>query len=392
LLDTAPPELFYISKNNLDCSGLINVFEIEENTEINVEEEILGKKTYKTSTGVELSNGMKVYFQGDVTPSKYKEGNWYVDGIGTGIKLVSDKNLQVPSIFTDVYEIPFDVDGFDQLPYEDAASYPLLKDYIVINRSSADRNPWTRYNRWFHRDAIETSATANNVEVVLDQNARATRPIIEFEAGIKLYNHGNKAKQDVNLVDNFTKDVFSIIEGSLGYNVDGVDLVDGMRLLVIADTDILVNGKIYIVNFILHNGRRQIALTEAEDSDPQEGETVLILEGSHRGNMYYYTNQKWNASQEKNSVNQAPLFDIFDNAGNSLSDIVYYNSTNFLGTKLFSYKEGVGNNDSELGFPLSYRTISNIGDIEFEFNILTDTFTYRNDQGVIQTGNTDIGF
>lgn len=97
MLDTAPPELFYISKNNLDCSGLINVFEIEENTEINVEEEILGKKTYKTSTGVELSNGMKVYFQGDVTPSKYKEGNWYVDGIGTGIKLVSDKIYKYPA-------------------------------------------------------------------------------------------------------------------------------------------------------------------------------------------------------------------------------------------------------------------------------------------------------
>ena len=39
-------------------------------------------------------------------------------------------------------------------------------------------------------------------------------------------NAGVFAKDDVDLVDNFTKDVFSTIEGTAGYNIDGIDLAD----------------------------------------------------------------------------------------------------------------------------------------------------------------------
>jgi hypothetical protein len=72
----------------------------------------------------------------------------------------------------------------------------------------------------------------------LDQSARAIRPIIEFNAGLKLFNFGHQAKANVTLVDTFTKDVFSTVEGQLGYNVDGVDLANGMRVLFTADTDL----------------------------------------------------------------------------------------------------------------------------------------------------------
>ena len=43
---------------------------------------------------------------------------------------------------------------------------------------------------------------------------------------------------------------------------------------------------------------------------------------------------------------------------------------------MFSYKVGTGTNDTELGFPLSYRTIENSGDIVFDFNLLADTYQY----------------
>ena len=75
--------------------------------------------------------------------------------------------------------------------------------------------------------------------------ARAIRPIIEFEAGLKLHNFGAYAKQDVDLIDTFTTDVFSTIEGQIGYNIDGINLADNMRILFAADTDPLVSGKIY---------------------------------------------------------------------------------------------------------------------------------------------------
>ena len=389
--DNAPTNLYYISKNDINTSGNFTIYGIEENTEIDVENEIVGKKNYKTSSGVELSNGMKIYFQGRVTPVEFSEGYWYVEGVGSSIKLVAEKNLEVPAIFTSEYNIPFDNEniGFDQYPFEDATSFPGTKDYIVVNRSSADRNPWARYNRWFHRDVIE----ASNSSVTVDENARAKRPIIEFEAGLKLFNHGTKAKKNVDLVDTFTKDIFSTIEGSLGYNVDGVDLADGMRILFTADTDKLVNGKIYNVKFITHKGRRQISLIETDDSTPNLNEVVLVLSGSsYKGKMFYYNGTAWAQSQEKTKVNQPPLFDLFDKDGNSFVDSLTYPASSFKGNKVFSYRVGNSVIDSELGFSLSYQNISNVGDIVFDFNLLKESFSYQDLLNESKEVNTDIGY
>ena len=55
--------------------------------------------------------------------------------------------------------------------------------------------------------------------------------------------------------------------------------------------------------------------------------------------------------------------------GVSFSNTTTYPSTTFIGNKLFSYKQGTGTNDIELGFPLSYRALENTGDIEFDFNL-----------------------
>ena len=99
---------------------------------------------------------------------------------------------------------PFDDGAFDRLPFGQSIGYPLTRDYILINRSAIDGNLWSRYNRWFHRDVIEKSAEINNQPVEVDQTNRASRPIIEFEAGIKLFDFGTKNKTDVDLVDTFT--------------------------------------------------------------------------------------------------------------------------------------------------------------------------------------------
>jgi hypothetical protein len=391
--DDAPAVLYYVSQNDINTSGIVTIFEISENTQINVTNEIIGKKTYKTSSGVELSNGMKVYFQGSVIPEEYETGYWYISGVGSEIYLVSERNLEVPAIFTQEYEVPFDNDGFDNLPFEDATSFPGTKDYIVINRASADKNPWSRYNRWFHRSVIETSFTANNLPVELDENNRAKRPIIEFEGGLKLWKHGTKAKNNVTLIDTYTQDAFSKIEGALGYNIDGIDLVEGMRVIFSADTDILVNGRVYEVKFITHNGRRQISLIEAADSVPQFEDVVLITDGlTYKGKMFYYDGSTWKQSQEKLSVNQFPRFDLFDENGYSYGDTSVYTSSNFSGNKVFSYKEGTGTVDPELGFPLSYRNINNVGDIIFEFNLLNDSIIYQTDSQVETDLPTDTAF
>ena len=388
----APDRLYYISKNAVDTSGVIRIYDIEENAFLNVEEEILGKKTYLSANGVQLSNGMKIRFQGDVFPKIYESNNWYVEGVGNKIKLIKEQDLIIPAAYSDTKRVPFDSDNFDTLPFADASAYATKKDYIVINRASPDRNAWSRYNRWHHKDVILKSFEYNNLARDLDESTRAKRPIIEFEAGLKLNNFGAYAKTDVDLIDTFTTDVFSTIEGQLGYNIDGIDLADNMRILFTADTDILVRGKIYQVKFINIGNNRQISLVELEDSTPQDLETVLVTQGvKNAGKSYHYHGGNWVPAQEKTQTNQSPLFEVCDINGHNFNDENFYGSSTFKGTKLFSYAIGEGKNDIELGFPLTYKSIDNSGDIVFDFNLLNDTFTYQTETELF-TQNISSGY
>lgn len=382
--NTTPDLLYYVDENDLNTYGLFIVLDIDENSSINVEDEILGKINYTSGNNIELSNGMKVEFKGNVIPEQYSEGAWYVEGVGNRIQLIPESKLDIPNQFAVDAPIPFDTNAFDRLPFEDASSYPGVKDYVTINRSALNGNPWSKYNRWFHRSVIEQSAAINGQTSNLDQDARAKRPIIEFNGGTKLYNYGINEKTAVNLIDNFTKDVFSTIEGSAGYNIDGVDITEGMRILFTADTDILVRNKIFEVKFITHQGseniihRRQIALITVDDTDPQQGETVLVKQGqSNRGVMYHYTQGSWLKAQQKTSVNQSPKFDLFDNTGTDLKDTTTYPASDFTGVSIIEYAQGTGANDSELGFPLNYRNIENVGDIVFNWTLPNNTVRYQ---------------
>jgi hypothetical protein len=481
----APDVLFYVSEKDANVGGVFQILDIEENTFLDVEKEIIGKRNYTMSNGIPISNGMKLQFGGKIAPEKYSEGSWYVEGVGTAIHLISKNDLEIIGSFSEQKELLFDDIAFDIDPFGTATSFPANKDYITINRASLDRSPWARYNRWFHADVITASAQSKNKIPEFDQSKRANRPIIEFDANLKLYNFGHKAKKNVNLIDTFTTDVFSTIEGSLGYNIDGIPLVDGMRVLFVNDPDILVKDRIFKVNFIeiitpgrqitfnaattlnvttdeitfisehglstgdrviyLDNGngninglenrriyyvftvnafkiklyadrlltvpvdifakgigvhkfevfsgkRRQINLVEDEDSIPLLNETVLVQQGvENQGKMYWYTGTEWKLGQQKTKISQPPLFDVFDNDQVSYGDTAKYDGSNFSGTKIFSYKVGKGNNDSVLGFPLSYKNINNVGDIVFEFDLLADSFNYKV-ANQLQKKNTDIGY
>jgi len=241
---TAPSVLYYLSEADANIGGLLKIKDIDQDTFLNVESDIVGKKSYKLSNGTSLSNGMKLEFVGNISPNTYSTGYWYVEGVGTAIKLIPETDLEVLASYSIETVTLFDDTPFDQESFSAQSSAAKTKDYITVNRSSPDRNPWSRYNRWFHEDVV----TASGAD--LDQNNRATRPIIEFSSGLKLYNFGYQAKKDVDLVDTYTKDVFSNVEGSLGYIVDGVSLAEGMRILFTADTDSRVKNKIYKINFV----------------------------------------------------------------------------------------------------------------------------------------------
>jgi len=370
-----PDILYYVNTADLNASGLIQVLEIEENTEIDVDNEIVGKKTYQLKSGHYLSNGMKVNFLGDVTPAKYAEGNWYVEGVGKEIVLVSEQELETTYPGQVLEELQFDDVAFDIVPFDQNSEKD--KDYITINRAAYDGNHWSRANRWFHKDVIEKSFEIVGLTPVIDQTARANRPILEFIPGIQLYNNGWNRIGDVDLVDTTTTNIMSEIEGSIGYYVDNINLVEGMRVIFTADTDLLIRDKIFTVKFIRFENERLITLIPDNDIEIATGDTVIVKSGKvNQGKQFWFNGTQWTEAQQKTASNQPPLFDLFDGNGVSLSDSSVYGATSFVGNKVFSFAVGNGTADSVLGFPLKYLSISNIGDILFECNLLSDTYEY----------------
>jgi hypothetical protein len=374
----APNTLYYQGLITPDCFGRFVIADIEENTKIDVEKEIIGKSSYTSANGVEFTNGLIVEFRGMVTPEKYSTSSWLVEGVGRAITLTKFADLIVPKLSgAEVPEILFDNDGFDTQPFDDAASFPTYKDYITIARDSRDTNPWSRYNRWFHRSVLEKVYKLRGDDFPASESSRAKRPIIEFAANLQLFNHGSIAKQTVDYIDTSTRDIFSIIEGSIGYNIDGENLFEGARILVTADTDKLANNKIYEVKFIRHINSIQIHLEETDDTVSNLNEGVLVRRGVRNGGkMFHFNGTAWVPSQEKLTANQPPMFDAFDKNGVSFSDPLTYPTSTFLGTKLLSYKIGNGRIDSELGFSLSYLNIDNVGDIQFNWDWDTDVVNY----------------
>ena len=113
--------------------------------------------------------------------------------------------------------------------------------------------------------------------------------------------------------------------------------------------------------------------------DTPTNTSVVVTSGTTlQGKAYWFNGATWQSAQQKTSVNQAPLFDIFDPSGYSFSDITVYPSTTFSGSKLFSYAVGTGATDTIIDQPLKYLTIANVGDIVFDNNLYTDTFVYVN--------------
>ena len=385
----APDVLYYVSENDVDLGGTFIISDITENTYFDVDYEIVGKSSYTLSNGTTLSNGMKLCFGGKVSPEKYQNEFFYVSGVGDKIVLTPEKELQIPSSYANEVSMPFDYSPYEEYPFNNASALANTKEYVTIERSAVDRNHWSRSNRWFHADVILKSAEFNGNTAILDQQRRANRPIIEFCAGLQLFNFGKKALAPIALVDTTTTDIFSSIEGTLSFIVDGVTLQEGQRILFTNEQDMLAKNYIYKVRIITENysGNNQTAHQQVHleiDETPAVGDTVLVLDGtSYQGKMFWFNGSKWLESQNKEVLNSAPLFDMFDNDGNSLADTSVYSGSSFAGTKLFSYKVGNGPADAQLGFSLTYKNINNIGDIVFNFNLSSDTFQYRTDADTV---------
>ena len=367
----APDTLYYQCGVHDSMNGIINVRTVESTTKIIPADDIIGVKNYKLRT-LDLSNGMKIKFTNSKVASEYQNKEYYVEGVGESITLTDVSVLATPESYA--------TDGV-----------PTDKDYITINRSSLDQNAWSRYNRWFHSSIITKTAQVNGTATVLDENDRAKRPIIEFDSGLELFNFGTVAKTPVDLYDDTTTDAFSTVPNTEGFIADGVSLTEGMRVVFSADLDPLVKNKIYVVNFVTAGDSTStvltLTLTEALDGTTANKENIYVKQGTNnKGKSFYFNSLTgfWEATQTKTGVNQQPLFNMFDNNHNSFSDVAYYPNTTFVGAKVFEYAiSDTATTDTVIGKKVKYNTINNIGDIVFESDHTSGTFTYKEGTQVI---------
>ena len=160
---------------------------------------------------------------------------------------------------------------------------------------------------------------------------------------------------------------------------DEYALFDGARVVFAADNNLDVKNKIYVARFsVLAEGDNPvITLTEAEDGLVLPDEQTVAFRGfNYQGMDFYFDGLNWIEGQQKTTVNQPPLFDIFDDNNISFGNSEVYVGTSFTGNKLFTYGLGIGADDPVLGFPLLYSSVDNVGDISFDVSLNSATFNY----------------
>jgi len=357
--------LYYQNPVDNAAVGLIQIVDTNSGT-IDPSQDIEGQAEYVSPNGVIFTNGLKVVFDSSAGES-YQGKSFYIEGVGSAIKLIPFDDMVGPEL--DNLETP---------------------DYLTISRASIDKNAWSRTNKWVHQEVIIATAEYNNTDLILDQNLRARRPIIEFESSVQLYNYGREAKAPIDVLDTLVTNAYQQIQGipvitapytSHTFTIGGqnLTLTSGTRVVFSNDINNNVKNKIFNFSIVLSSespDEYKTYLEEATDTLVEEGHTVLVKSGSNGQKQWHFNGTNWISSQLKETINQAPLFDVIDYTGNSFSNDNIYPSTTFTGTKIFSYAQGTGSNDPILGFPLSYRTIVSQGDIQFDNFFDNDSFTH----------------
>lgn len=363
--------LYYQDGSNSSFAGRIKLTDPLSGT-IDVDAEILDKTSYTSPNGIKFTNGLKVKFDQNVIPTSYRDKEYYVEGVGIAITLTPVNQL------------------IKNAEYEDQV------DYITINRASIDRNPWTRNNRWFHIDVINAAAEYNNTIASVNQSQRALRPIIEFDPNIQLFNSGTKAEDAINIIVLDTVlNALVQVEGQLADSSTTTQIIvneleftinDGDRIIFASDTDVLTRNKIFTAEIVDINNDEllpdyRVHLVETGEF-VSNGTTVfayktISIAETIENNQYHFDGNVWIKSQQKTTINQAPLFEVVTENNVSLTDNTLFLNSTFAGTKLFSYKIGTGSNDNILGFPLAYRNFNNVGDIQFDNNFDNDSFNYE---------------
>lgn len=177
---TSTLNTLYYQNDISDIVGSIRI--IPDRPRVNVLNDILNELSYTSPNGIKFINGLRVVFDNTVYPVQYRNKEYIVEGVGKGIKLLDSeifKQASAKSAF--VNETKFKA------------------DYVTINRASMDFNNWSRTNNWIHVDVLDIVQQYRNIIIDPSSYIVATRPIIEFEPDLQLFNHGRKMIDTVTM-------------------------------------------------------------------------------------------------------------------------------------------------------------------------------------------------
>lgn len=327
---------------------------------------IVGQLRYThPATDITLLNGMLIRFNGAVS-SQYASATWLVNGVGSSITLTNyDDFLIHSSSASTVHQ------------YTDGEHI----EYVTINKSSADLNPWSLNNRWFHIDVVKQMYDHNGYSFDQLMFEKATRPIIEFLPNISLYNYSSNYKS-LYYVDFYTREMnIEILTGLTQYELNAKNITDET-----GNITILVGNTLHTVNVDPVSKEITVHASSIENYG-NENEVIYVRHGVNKGE-HVLKRGKWHKNQIKNRLNQSPLFTLFDEQGIEVDDFSKYYASSFAGTPIFSYKLGSEHNDSVLGFPVSYKNIKNFGDLEFEWYLDNGQFNYGDTNTTVSMFNS----
>jgi hypothetical protein len=320
-----------------------------------------------------------------------------VDILSTQAKTGIDPNTGKYYFLGGTYSFDKDTDGDNEgnLQWGGGLSQSV-PDYIVQRRGAANKNVWSRVNFWYHKNNFIDAGVA-----VPNEAYRAQRPIIEFDHRLELYNHGVRGIGAVNIA--CTTLSFAELDGSrTGALVDDVPVE--RATIIFPYEDVSISKYIYqaFTNIATNNielmrvGDPELNPAGAEDGDlnfvPWEmldGDVVQIKNGSFNiGKEFRFTGDGFVICQEKISVNQDPLFNLYDDAGVYLGDPGKYPSATFAGNRVFGYVRDLVDiskdvnitrssvQDEVLGFHLYYRPFKASSEIAFITEINQKPYYY----------------
>ena len=255
-----------------------------------------------------------------------------------------------------------------------------VRDYILIDKNCLYQTAWSRSNHWVNRDTInKLKELIGELFIVADyvnSSRRAQRPIIEFNGNLTLFNHVTPTTFTIDATQYGVVDY--ILPNDQAINTAGVlslapgTIPDGSTVLFETDTESADEYR-YLYQVDAAGDLTALSGVHLENVLANIKNSFVTNDLTYENADIYYNGSQWIVGQQKVTINQAPLYQLYTPKINQR--IQDYPGAVFEGNKIFGYKIGSGLADPVLGFPLSFKDSPKGAEYEFENFILTSKYT-----------------